>query len=158
MGQPASLMSATPNGSAPAAGDLGPEAPGHADWRLAMPPRARPRAAPGGLTVTSPKPRPAKPPKDRRVAALVRIAAKARKRLRHAEEALAEQRLLAREADHRVANWLQLLHSTLSLQAAAAPDGASREAIRAAASSVTVAAEAHRHLHTSVALRPTVEA
>ncbi|MBL6454585.1 sensor histidine kinase [Belnapia sp. T6] len=87
----------------------------------------------------------------------MRIAADARKRLRRANVALAEQRLLAREADHRVANWLQLVHSTLLLQAAAAPDGAAKEAICAAASNVVVAAEAHRHLHGAAALRPTME-
>ena len=62
---------------------------------------------------------------------------------------MAEQRLLTREADHRVANSLQLIHCTLSLHAAAASEDAAREAIRAAARSVAAAADAHRHLHTT---------
>src|SRR4051812_12169040 len=52
--------------------------------------------------------------KGRRLEALQRLAVNARRQRRRAEEALAEQRLLTREADHRVANGLQLVHSTLS--------------------------------------------
>jgi two-component sensor histidine kinase len=89
----------------------------------------------------------------RRSARVTGIAADVRQRLRLSEKALAEQQLLAREADHRVANGLQLVHSTLMLQAAATPDGAAREAIRAAARSVAAAAEAHRHLHGFTTLR-----
>jgi two-component sensor histidine kinase len=109
------------------------------------------------LVVAPPEPRPAEPYEDRRLATLARIAEEARLRLRHAEAALAEQRLLAREADHRVANGLQLIHCALSLQATAAPEGVAREAIRAAARSVAAIAEAHRHLYSPAALGPTPE-
>jgi two-component sensor histidine kinase len=71
---------------------------------------------------------------------------------------LAEQRLLAREADHRVANGLQLIHCALSLQATAAPDGVAQQAIRAAARSVAAIAEGHRHLYGPAALGPTPDA
>jgi two-component sensor histidine kinase len=71
---------------------------------------------------------------------------------------LAEQRLLAREADHRVANGLQLIHCALLLQATAAPEGVARQAIRAAARSVAAIAEAHRHLYSPAALGPTPDA
>ena len=60
--------------------------------------------------------------KGRRLEALQRLAMNARRRSRRAEEALAEQRLLTREADHRVANGLQLVHCALSLHAAAASE------------------------------------
>ena len=94
-----------------------------------------------------PQPSGATREKGRRLVALQRLAVNARRQRRRAEEALAEQRLLTREADHRVANGLQLVHCTLSLHAAVASEDAAREAIHAAARSVAAAAEAHRHLY-----------
>jgi two-component sensor histidine kinase len=73
----------------------------------------------------------------------------ARIRLRHANAALAEEDLLAREADHRVANGLQLLHSTLMLQARGEANASSRATLQAAARRVEAVAGAHRHLHTT---------
>lgn len=89
-----------------------------------------------------------------RVTVLAGVAAdllEARIRLRHANAALAEKDLLAREADHRVANGLQLLHSTLMLQAKGEADPSSRAALQAAARRVEAVAGAHRHLHTTPA-------
>jgi two-component sensor histidine kinase len=120
--------------------------------------RRPPEEGRGILAVAQPQPRPAEPKEDCRSAALARIAADAQLRSRRAEEALAEQRLLAREADHRVANGLQLVHCTLLLQATAAPEGVAQQVIRAAARSVAAIAEAHRHLYASVTIGPTPEA
>lgn len=89
-----------------------------------------------------------------RMAAVAGVAAdllEARLRLRHADAALAERDLLAREADHRVANGLQLLHSTLMLQAKGEANPSSRAALQAAARRVEAVAGAHRHLHTTLA-------
>ncbi len=117
---------------------------------------ASPEDAHGVLVVSPPEAHPAETClEDPRLAALARLAADAQLRLRRAEEALAEQRLLAREADHRIANGLQLIHCALSLQAVAAPAGVARDAIRAAARSVAATAEAHRHLYSGAALGPT---
>ena len=93
----------------------------------------------------------------RRLKVLAGIAAEvvdARQRLRVAEEALAEIDLLAREADHRVANGLQLIHSALSLQAAAETGTAQEATLRAAAGRVAAVAGAHRHLHSRAAEVP----
>src|SRR4051812_10882372 len=144
--------------AAPAGADLGPKRSSRPDRRLGM--RA---TALTGLDVGDPnlQPQPysaAISQKNDRFAALQRLAMNARRRWRRAEEALAEQRLLTREADHRVANGLQLVHCTLSLHAANASDEAAREAIRAAARSVAAAADAHRHLHASRAHGPAGEA
>jgi two-component sensor histidine kinase len=87
-----------------------------------------------------------------RMAALAGVAAdllEARIRLRHASAALTERDLLAREADHRVANGLQLLHSAIILQAKEEAEPSSRDALQAAARRVEAVARAHRHLHTS---------
>lgn len=151
-----------PSGSAP---DVAPAADGSGEERaaeshsplicLAATLRTSERGC-GVLVVAPPEPLPAVVHKaDHRLATLAHIATETRLRLRHAEEALAEQRLLAREADHRVANGLQLIHCALLLKATAAPDGVAREAIRAAAQSVEAIAEAHRHLHGCARLSPT---
>lgn len=115
------------------------------------------RGAPKSLVLAPLEPRPFETQERPRLARVTRIATGARRRLRLSETALAEQKLLAREADHRVANALQLVHGTLSLQAAAAPEGKAREAIRAAARSIAAAAEAHRHLYGSSAARSTTD-
>jgi hypothetical protein len=81
------------------------------------------RGALGSLMGVAPEPGLFKAQTNRRSPTLAHIAADAQRRLRRAEEALAEQRILTREADHRVANALQLVHGTLSLQATAAPEG-----------------------------------
>ena len=62
--------------------------------------------------------------------------------------------LLAREADHRVANGLQLIQGALSLQAAAESGTAQGPALRAAAGRVAAIAGAHRHLHSTAAATP----
>jgi two-component sensor histidine kinase len=106
----------------------------------------------GRLWVASPK---ARPPAETladqsRMEVLAGVAADMmdmRRRLHDATEALAEKELLVREADHRVANGLQLLYSALTLQASREPDAPSRAAIRAAALRVSAVAGAHRHLH-----------
>ena len=67
--------------------------------------------------------------------------------LQRASAALAEKDLLAREADHRVANGLQLLHSALVLQTKAADDTPCRAPLQAAAQRVGAVARAHRQLH-----------
>jgi two-component sensor histidine kinase len=74
----------------------------------------------------------------------------ARLRVSRAEALAAEKDLLAREADHRVANGLQLIHGALSLQAAAEPNAVLREALQLAAGRVMAVAGAHRHLHRAV--------
>lgn len=97
-------------------------------------------------------------PEDRRrLETLAGIAAEVvdlRQRLYLAEEALAEKDLLAREADHRVANGLQMIHGTLSLQAAAETGTAQGAALRAAAARIAAVASAHRHLHSTAAEAP----
>jgi two-component sensor histidine kinase len=152
------LPSGSASDAAPAAGDLGTLTCGQANQRLRTLRRVRKLVIPGGFVVFAPEPRPTEALIDRRSAALARMMENARRRLRHAEAALAEQRLLAREADHRVANGLQLIHCALSLQATAAPDGVAQQAIRAAARSVAAIAEAHRHLYSPAALGPTPDA
>jgi two-component sensor histidine kinase len=79
---------------------------------------------------------------------MARVAAEAldlRLRVRQLNDALLEKALLAREADHRIANSLQLVQAALSLQAAAVSDAGA--ALRAAARRVAAVAEAHRHLY-----------
>src|SRR4051812_21407478 len=160
MSYPKPAMAYGPSGSMPIAvhGEdaAGTAASRRSDESLEAPRRARMRRPLGGLILIPPKPCPIAVHGGRRSPPLGRIAADAQQRLRHAEEALAEQRILTREADHRVANALQLIHGTLSLQAAAAPDSA-REAILAAARSVAAAAQAHRHLYGATAARPCPE-
>jgi two-component sensor histidine kinase len=113
----------------------------------------------GTLRVASPEPRPAGTTAEdgRRLAALAGIAAEmleARLRLRLMADTLAERDLLSREADHRIANGLQLIHGALSLQAATESGEAVRAAIREAARRVAALAGAHRHLHSAAAATP----
>lgn len=56
-------------------------------------------------------------------------------------------RVLAQEADHRVANSLQLVGATLRLQAAGAATTELREGLAAALSRVTAIGRVHRRLH-----------
>jgi two-component sensor histidine kinase len=87
-----------------------------------------------------------------RVEALAGVAAdllEARLLIRRTTEAMAEKDIMTREADHRVANGLQLLHSALLLQAKRDPNAPSNDAIQAAARRVEAVAGAHRHLHTA---------
>ncbi|RAI54635.1 histidine kinase dimerization/phosphoacceptor domain -containing protein [Roseicella frigidaeris] len=87
-----------------------------------------------------------------RVEALAGVAAElleARLCIRRTTEAMAEKDIMKREADHRVANGLQLLHSALLLQAKRDPDAPSYDVIQAAARRVEAVAGAHRHLHTT---------
>ena len=118
----------------------------------AVPLHARDGGRIGTLLVASPRPRPGWMAGEHRgrLEALAGVAAdalEARLRLRLAAEALAEKDLFAREADHRVANGLQLVHGALSLQAAAEPCPASRAALQGAAHRIAAVAGAHRHLH-----------
>lgn len=118
------------------------------DWRLlGVLHVASPEARPGAMAAED----------ERRLGVLAGIAAEMidiRQRLRIAEEALAEKDLLAREADHRVANGLQLIQGALSLQAAAESGTAQGPALRAAAGRVAAIAGAHRHLHSTPAATP----
>ena len=87
-----------------------------------------------------------------RMEALAGVAAdllEARLCVRRTADAMAEKDLMTREADHRVANGLQLLHSALLLQAKRDPNAPSNDAIQAAARRVEAVAGAHRHLHTT---------
>ncbi|MBL6082391.1 hypothetical protein JMJ56_30960 [Belnapia sp. T18] len=87
-----------------------------------------------------------------RVEALAGVAGdllEARLCIRRTTEAMAEKDIMTREADHRVANGLQLLHSALLLQAKRDPNAFSHDAIQAAARRVEAVAGAHRHLHTT---------
>ncbi len=68
-------------------------------------------------------------------------------------EALAAQQAIAREAEHRIKNSLQLVASLLRLQAANVPDASGRAAVEAATARVLAVAEAHRALQRSPDLR-----
>ena len=68
-------------------------------------------------------------------------------------KALAAQRMLAREADHRIKNSLQLVAALLRLQSGRAADPATRAALEAATARVRAVAEAHRALQNSADLR-----
>ncbi|RYI34360.1 MAG: sensor histidine kinase [Acetobacteraceae bacterium] len=87
---------------------------------------------------------------QQRVMALADIAtglAEARRDRRQAKEMIAEKELLTREADHRVANGLQLLHSALMLQAKLENHTPARAALQTAARRVSAVARAHRQLY-----------
>jgi two-component sensor histidine kinase len=122
-------------------------------FRAAVPLCTREGRQIGTLHVAAPEPRPRHrkgEPDRRRMEVLANAAAdllEARVHLRRASEMLHEKDLLAREADHRVANGLQLLHGTLTLQAKGELQATSRTALQAAARRVAAVAEAHRHLH-----------
>ena len=64
-------------------------------------------------------------------------------------EALAAREQLAREADHRIKNSLQLVAALLRLQAGRVEEPAAREALEAATARVQAVAEAHRALQQS---------
>ena len=68
-------------------------------------------------------------------------------------DALAAQQAIAREAEHRIKNSLQLVASLLRLQAANVPDASGRAAVEAATARVLAVAEAHRALQRSPDLR-----
>ncbi len=68
-------------------------------------------------------------------------------------DALAAQRMLAREADHRIKNSLQLVAALLRLQSGRAADPVTRAALEAATARVRAVAEAHRALQNSADLR-----
>lgn len=70
--------------------------------------------------------------------------------LRHALEA---QRLLIREADHRIKNSLQLVASLLTLQRSRLTDADATAALNDAIARVQAIAQAHRALHRSADLR-----
>jgi two-component sensor histidine kinase len=87
---------------------------------------------------------------QQRVKALADVATglvEAQRDRRQAKKMIAEKELLTREADHRVANGLQLLHSALMLQAKLEDHTAARAALQTAARRVGAVARAHRHLH-----------
>ncbi|MDN3564164.1 sensor histidine kinase [Paeniroseomonas aquatica] len=87
---------------------------------------------------------------QQRVKALADVATslvEAQRDRRQAKKMIAEKELLAREADHRVANGLQLLHSALMLQGKLEDHTATRAALQTAARRVGAVARAHRHLH-----------
>ena len=65
------------------------------------------------------------------------------------QEALAAQQAIAREAEHRIKNSLQLVASLLRLQSAHMPEPAGRAAVEAATARVLAVAEAHRALQRS---------
>jgi PAS domain S-box-containing protein len=69
------------------------------------------------------------------------------------QDALAAQQAIAREAEHRIKNSLQLVASLLRLQAAEMPEPAGRAAVEAATARVLAVAEAHRALQRSPDLR-----
>ncbi|RYJ02940.1 MAG: PAS domain S-box protein [Acetobacteraceae bacterium] len=64
-------------------------------------------------------------------------------------EALAARERLAREADHRIKNSLQLVAALLRLQAGRVTEPAAREALEAATARVQAVAEAHKALQLS---------
>jgi PAS domain S-box-containing protein len=68
-------------------------------------------------------------------------------------EALVAREQLAREADHRIKNSLQLVAALLRLQAGRVEEPAAREALEAATARVQAVAEAHRALQQSPDLR-----
>ncbi len=68
-------------------------------------------------------------------------------------EALAAQQMLAREADHRIKNSLQLVAALLRLQSGRAADPLTRAELEAATARVRAVAEAHRALQNSADLR-----
>ncbi len=69
------------------------------------------------------------------------------------QEALAAQQAMAREAEHRIKNSLQLVASLLRLQSAHVAEPAGRSAVEAATARVLAVAEAHRALQRSPDLR-----
>jgi two-component sensor histidine kinase len=69
------------------------------------------------------------------------------------QEALAAQQAIAREAEHRIKNSLQLVASLLRLQLAHVAEPAGRAAVEAATARVQAVAEAHRALQRSPDLR-----
>ena len=69
------------------------------------------------------------------------------------QEALAAQQAIAREAEHRIKNSLQLVASLLRLQSAHMAEPVGRSAVEAATARVLAVAEAHRALQRSPDLR-----
>ncbi len=69
------------------------------------------------------------------------------------QEALAAQQAIAREAEHRIKNSLQLVASLLRLQGSHMSEPAGRAAVEAATARVLAVAEAHRALQRSPDLR-----
>ncbi len=69
------------------------------------------------------------------------------------QDALAAQQAIAREAEHRIKNSLQLVASLLRLQSAHVAEPAGRAALEAATARVLAVAEAHRALQRSPDLR-----
>ncbi|MBD0270709.1 MAG: PAS domain-containing protein [Acetobacteraceae bacterium] len=69
------------------------------------------------------------------------------------QDALAAQQAIAREAEHRIKNSLQLVASLLRLQASQMAEPAGRSAVEAATARVLAVAEAHRALQRSPDLR-----
>ena len=69
------------------------------------------------------------------------------------QEALAAQQAIAREAEHRIKNSLQLVASLLRLQGSHMAEPAGRAAVEAATARVLAVAEAHRALQRSPDLR-----
>lgn len=69
------------------------------------------------------------------------------------QEALAAQQAIARQAEHRIKNSLQLVASLLRLQSAHLGETAGRTAVEAATARVLAVAEAHRALQRSPDLR-----
>jgi PAS domain S-box-containing protein len=69
------------------------------------------------------------------------------------QEALAAQQAIAREAEHRIKNSLQLVASLLRLQSSHMAEPAGRAAVEAATARVLAVAEAHRALQRSPDLR-----
>ena len=69
------------------------------------------------------------------------------------QDALSAQQAIAREAEHRIKNSLQLVASLLRLQAAHMAEPAGRAAVEAATGRVLAVAEAHRALQRSPDLR-----
>jgi two-component sensor histidine kinase len=65
------------------------------------------------------------------------------------EKLAAQQALLLREVNHRVANSLQLISSLIEMQARRVPDEPARDMLRRAAERVEAVALVHRRLYTS---------
>jgi two-component sensor histidine kinase len=86
-------------------------------------------------------------------AEMQRAKEKAERELRESRDRLerlaAQQAVLLREVNHRVANSLQLISSMIALQARRLEDGAARDLLRRAAERVDAVALIHRRLYTS---------
>jgi two-component sensor histidine kinase len=66
-----------------------------------------------------------------------------------ARQAVAREKLLAREIDHRVMNSLQFISSMLAMQSVSAPSEAAKEQLQMAANRVVAVAQVHRNFYSN---------